>query len=447
MNIKIEPTEKQFSSCAGLLSAKEVMQGFRLKDSLSKVMPSNSARSVRKFENLIFGLIVGADCLDDMENLHADSGFSTLCENRDYTPKSYGDLLRQFTKYHCKLGNYELADLSYAMRSRVVPKQESITIDIDSTVIRQHGKKMEGVRKNPHGYLCLDTITACDELGFQYWHDVRRGNTHTSIGSKEMIHEIFNRMPKTSEYRKVRKYVRADSGYCQFDFFNACFAKDARFVVRMRADMLERLIPRIDNWQSQNPNKKDRILFYDGRECEIGRTYYTPKRCEGILRAVVIRALKDKVRPGLIEHHDNYDYFAWVSSIGEHDMKNDELIRFYRKRGNVENCIREMKNGFDLKHYPCLKLVANKAYGLAASFAYNVMRYLALLLDSKNPSYAKALRLRVIHRPAQIVRHARKVVFRFTTNHFEEVKSWLEKIKNIQLGIATSESGRLSDAL
>jgi hypothetical protein len=44
------------------------------------------------------------------------------------------------------------------------------------------------------------------------------------------------------------------------------------------------------------------------------------------------------------------------------------VIEFYRKRGNAENYIREDKYGFDLKHYPCLKLIANKAYGLISEF-------------------------------------------------------------------------------
>lgn len=332
-----------------------------------------------------------------------------------------------------------MIQLAYDMRKKFLPSSDSITIDIDSTTIKQYGKKMQGVRKHRNGFLCLDTITACDELGFQYWHDVRKGNTHTSVGSKEMIHEIFHNMPKTEYYKGIRKYVRADSGYCQTEFFNACAAKNALFVVRLRSDMLQPLIPQISNWKEQNPKKENRILFYDGRECEIGSTYHTRKDCPSILRIVVIRALKSdlKQQSYLLDHEDNYDYFAWISTIGEYEMSNEKLIRFYQKRGQMENCIREMKNGFDLKHYPCLKLTANKAYGLAAAFAYNFMRFLALLSNTKKPPYAKQLRLRLIHKPAQIVRHARGVVFRYMDHHHKEIEHWLDKISQIQLGFTT----------
>jgi len=441
MNIKIEPTQKVLSSFAGLLPIQKLMESFNFKDFISKSLPSQHygvRRNAQKFENLVLGFGVGASCLDDMQILHNDLGFNIMCDEKKYTPKSYGNLLRSFDRYNCKLMNYQLVELAYKMRSKFLSKKESITIDIDSTVIKQYGKKMEGVRKHRNGYLCLDMITACDEFGFQYWHDVRKGNTHTANGSKEMIHEIFNRMPHTSHYKKIRKYVRADSGYCQKEFFNSCFAKDARFVVRMRADMLEPLIPRINNWVAQNPKRKDCIMFYDGRECEIGKTYYTRKKCHGILRVVVIRALKESLKNHVLaESPNNYDYFGWISSIGEHEMNNEELIRFYRKRGRIENCIREMKSGYDLRHYPCLKLSANKAYGLAAAFAYNFMRCLALISGQKKVPYAKTLRIRFIHRPAQIVRHARTVVFRYAEHHYKEVSNWLDKITQIQLGYTT----------
>ena len=52
-------------------------------------------------------------------------------------------------------------------------------------------------------------------------------------------------------------------------------------------------------------------------------------------------------------------------------------ILTYRKREQAENYIKEMKYAFDLKHYPCLKLDANKAYAAIASVAYNLMLYRA----------------------------------------------------------------------
>ena len=52
-------------------------------------------------------------------------------------------------------------------------------------------------------------------------------------------------------------------------------------------------------------------------------------------------------------------------------------------------------------------MIANKAYGLAASFAYNIMRFVALKDNPTHPKFAKAIRFKFVHIPCQIVRHAR----------------------------------------
>ena len=58
----------------------------------------------------------------------------------------------------------------------------------------------------------------------------------------------------------------------------------------------------------------------------------------------------------------------------------------------AENFIREQEYGFDLKHYPCQKLDANRAYGLIETFAYNLMRLTALQVNPKKPGFAKKTR-------------------------------------------------------
>jgi hypothetical protein len=452
MIIKFQKTNKALSSFGGMLCFKDIHKHFDLNAAISPFLPqliTGSARNFRKFEGLMFGLEAGAECLDDMDRLAMDQGFAEVCHGKVYTAKAYGDFLRSFSEYQCKLLNRSLVELGYKLRSALFSQKDSITIDFDSTSNQQYGKKMDGVELNYKGINCLDTIAAFDEHGIQYWHDVRPGNTFTSSGCGEIVHAVFAGMPKNLEAQKIKRFVRADSGFCNLEFFNACFAKNAGFVVTMRENIFRPLLKNIGDWQTQNAKDDERIKFYDSRECEIGETLYAPKDCPKVMRVVVIRALKKELegKAHLFFHEDNYDYYAWVSSIGDHEKSAEKLIKFYRKRGQMENYIKEHKYGFDLKHYPCLKLIANKAYGLITAFAYNFMRALSLLDNPKKPQYAKAIRFRVIHKPVQIVRHARQVVFQFMTNHFEEVKRWLEKIKNIQLGIAISESAELSDAL
>jgi hypothetical protein len=292
---------------------------------------------------------------------------------------------------------------------------------------------MEGVLRNYKGLLCLDTIQAFDEFGIQYWNDVRPGTTHTASGSLEMIHKIFDGIPKDSTYKNIKKYFRADRGYCNVNLFNACMAKDVRFVVGLRKLMLNPLISRISEWHREDPIKKDRIIFKGRRECEIGETVYQPKKSPHIFRVVAIRAPKEGKENQLVFAEDEYDYFAWITSVGASEMSARKVIHFYRKRGNAENYIKDVKNGLDMHHYPCQKLIANRAYGSIGAFAYNMMKFFSLKKNIKKPQYSKAIRFQFVHLPAQVVRHAGEVIFRFMKRHFKEVDDWLEKIQKLQI--------------
>lgn len=434
MIIKIERTDKDLSANAGLLIFKQLVETIGFDKLLSEHLPKQkfgSVKNFRKFKQLLLAFEAGATCLDDIDRLAKDEAFKALCGGKTYTPKAFGDFLRTFSDMHCKKMNHVLTQLAYGLRQQLYPKATSVTIDIDSTTNEQYGRKMEGVRTNYAGITGLDTIQAFDEYGFQYWNDTRPGNTHTSTGAAEIIHEIFNRMP---DYLKaLTRYVRADSGFCKLDFFNACAAKGAQFVVCMRRLMYNPLINLVTEWKAQDGKDPNRIMFAGGRECEVGETVYQPKNSPLRLRVVLIRALKPGRERQLIKGDADYDYQGWVSSIS-HATEPEDIVKFYRGRGHAENFIRELKNGFDLHHYPCQKLTANKAYGLIAAMAYNLMRFIALKDNPEKPQFAKALRFRFVHLPCQVVRHAREVIFRFMNHHFEEVRRWLYDIKNIKFG-------------
>lgn len=436
MPIKIEGFDKDLSANAGLILYNRLFEKTNISDSLSSAVPAlkgGVGRSLHKAKQIVLGLVSGADCLDDYDRLAHDGGFKAICDEKVYSAKSCGDFLRSFNRLQIRTLNQKLVDNGFAMREAVIGKTESFTIDLDSTSNPQYGKKMEGVVTNYKGIDCLDTIHAFDEYGIQYWNDVRPGSTNTATGSLEIIHEIFKKFPATEDFKHMRKYFRADRGYCNIGILNACAAKGVGFVIGLRQLMMNPLINRVNEWHREDPRKKDRIIFKGGRECEIGETVYQPKNSPHIFRVVIIRAPKNGRERQIVFGKDDYDYFGWVTSIGSNEMSARKVIHFYRKRGNAENYIKDVKLGLDMQHYPCQKLNANRAYALLGAFAYNMMRYFALSADKKSPQQAKAIRFRFVHLPCQVVRHAGEVVFRFMQKHLREVDYWLKRIEKLQL--------------
>lgn len=434
MSIRIKSTKKQFSALSGLYQFNKLYKSLNIDSLIVPALPllqCGAHRSQNKFEQLIYSFLAGAECLDDTEVIAKDAIFDIIC-NKSYTAKSLGNFLRSFKHLQIKKLNQILTVLAFKLREKLCFKDKSLTIDLDSTINKQYGQKIEGVGYAYNGTWGLDSIQAFDEYGLQYWNDVRAGGTFSAQGAETIIHEVFSRVPKTRYYKQKRLYFRADSAFCNTGVFNACLTKNAGFVICMRENMYSRIIKNIRNWKSQNKNDQNRIIFSDKRECEVAHTFYTSPGCNRPLRVVVIRARKNEHERQLIEHEDNYDYHAWITNIGEHELNDKKIIKFYRLRGQAENYIKNLKMGFDLKNYPCQKMIANKSYAIIAAFAANLMRLLSLKNGLRKAKYAKNFRNKWVYIPCQIVHKARYISLMFMNHHEREVNNWLKFIETLQ---------------
>jgi hypothetical protein len=440
--IKIEASDKLFSAKGGLILCRDMLDELKLSNKIAPYLPKterNVFSGEQKFESMVLGFQAGNEHLDDWDDLNKDPGYDAI-QRRCYGSKSLGDYLRSFTGSGLHMLRRELIDLSFNLRSKLQVNNSPFILDLDSSSHMQYGKKTEGVEYCYKNFPALDSIVAFDELGLQYWHDVRPGSTYTSNGSGQIIHEIFSRMPTPKQ--KQRRIVRADSGFFNSEFFNACSVKGTGFVcaAKKTEHVMDRVF-RIKNWESQRPDTKNRIIASGGRDCEIGHTSYHTEGYSGSLRLVVIRAKKPKEEGIIFEDHCEYNYYCFVTNMGSHEYSSVELINLYRGRGNAENFIKEQKYGFDLKHFPCLKLIANKAFGLIAAFSYTLMRFISLLSPRKKKTkkgiisinhYAKKIRNKWLHLPVQVIRHAGDVIFRFNRRHYKEIVYWQEKLKILQ---------------
>ena len=184
------------------------------------------------------------------------------------------------------------------------------------------------------------------------------------------------------------------------------------------------------NWKRASGMK-----FFDGRPFEYADTVYHPVGSEKTLRVVVVRALRDDHAEGLFPDKD-YDYAAFATNMGMHEIDPIGVLKKYRLRANVENSVRELKNGVDLRRFQCRRLVSNNAFAIAGAFGHAILRALAALEKRDVIHFAKRLRNKLIYLPCQVVKHARETVFRFSQTHYEEVEHCLRKRLDIKLNRA-----------
>src|SRR5690606_8665436 len=102
-----------------------------------------------------------------------------------------------------------------------------------------------------------------------------------------------------------------------------------------------------------------------------------------------------------------YDYRAFITDMSKGELSDEEVIDFYKGRGNAENYIKENKNAFDMHHFPCQKLLANKVWALISAFAYTSMRIMSPVLNNKTLLIAKRSRSRMNYLGAHVVKKSR----------------------------------------
>ena len=180
--------------------------------------------------------------------------------------------------------------------------------------------------------------------------------------------------------------------------------------------------------------KNVKMKFFDSEECQIASVPYKLKELKKLsyLKVIFIRAPKKNLQLPLM-NWDNYDYYAIATNIFQHEMQEQEVIEFYRKRSNAENYIKEHKNGLDLKHFPCKPLLADTAYGLMGMIAYNFMRYTSFLINPKTGCFSKRIRFKFVNLACEIVKHARYLIVRFPKHIKKEVEHYLNSI-TLQFG-------------
>ena len=434
MNIKtieFETTKKDLTHLSGLVFFQRLIKSISFDSTIGQILPKNKRvrgqTNKEKFFTALYSFIAGADCIEDLEMLKHDPLFYEVA-NRPCSSSTMGRFLRSFNQKTIQKLQNELPQHAFKLREKLYPSNQTLIFSMDSTPHQQYGEYMEGVEWNYKQIRCLDSQNIFDQYGLCYgWH-LREGNTYSSQGAVEMLTRIFNNLPRHNK----QVYYRADSAYSNRDIYNCLLMNKANFAICLKENVWK---PLLRDHGNKITWRKTKEYFFDSNKCEIGSCLYPLKDLynRGFLRVVFIRAKKKRLKPGDQEY---YHHYAIVTNMSEKELSNERVIQFYKKRANVENQIKDLKMGMDFYHFPCQKLNANRAWGIIAIFAYNLMRFSAHKLFRKRGCFLKTVRRKMVFIASELRRGQRKIKLRFTNHMFKEVKR-LEMIIT-QLGFCRS---------
>ena len=234
--------------------------------------------------------------------------------------------------------------------------------------------------------------------------------------------------------------VRSDSAWYQAEVFNWCQERAVRFAICADQDSaVKEAIRSIDasEWKAYRGDR------------EIAETVHTMNGTKQAFRLVVLRWPKEQPELCLLAWPEPFDpepYFYHAIAVGGMEQDEEEapedVMAFYDQRGEIENWIKELKDGFGMDWMPCGESYANAVYfrlGVLApamqqsSIAYNLFVAMkALSLPGAWQRYTiGTVRWRLYEIAGRVLWESRRVILKLAAG-VEKVRLLLAAKRRVQ---------------
>ncbi len=368
----------------------------------------------RRVATLVHALVAGATCIDDADVLRSGATSSVL-GHRVMAPSTLGTFLRRFSFGHVRqLDRVSELLMTRAWSLGAGPRDQPMTIDIDSTILEVYGSLKEGAGYGYTHVLGYHPLLATRaDTGETLHVRFRKGSANTQRGAQRFVRETVGRCRRAGASGALT--LRCDSGFFSQYVVQACRDHDVRYSITARqTPAIKRAIESItgEEWTS--------IDYTTNGEAWVGESAYGDQR-----RLVVRRTKLSDPRPALFP---TYRYHAFIT-----DREGDcvTLDADHRRHAVVELAIRDLKEGSGLEHCPSGDFNANAAWAVLASIAHNLVRWVGSLgLELKGPLVAKTIRRKFIALPGRLTDSGRRRHLHLST-HWPWATQWSECFKRL----------------
>ena len=382
--IKINFDGGDLSSDAGLLLIKEFISKLGIDTLLEKAFKTNDPALFRyhsdpkKLLQMIYMIIAGYFEDDASDELTNDPVFKSVLEKDALA--SQPTVSRFFNRMDEDTLNQFLA-IARVLRRKIYSIQmpQAVILDLDSTLLDAYGRQ-EGRAFNFHyqsnGYHPL--VCYDGMTGDLIKVQLRDGTQYSCTGVVDFLQPVLGEY--LHDYPEIPILLRGDSGFSTPDLYKQCEENGTSYVIRLKEN--------------------------------------------GILRG---KAGKNQIV---------YMYTFVVTNM---DSAPEYLIKFYCKRGLMENFIKESKSGFDFASVSSYTKIVNANRLQVHALAYNIFNWSRRLALSANMRKQRidTVRLKLLKIAAKVVHSARYITFKLCSscpykNEFYETLSNIGKL-NVQL--------------
>ena len=355
-----------------------------------------------KLLTLVMSALAGGDHIDHVDALRA-GGTGRVLGFMVKAASTVGTFLRSFTWGHVRqLDAVSRELLRRAWAAGAGPGDGPLTIDLDSTVCETYGLAKEGALHHAYtgvrGYHPLLAVAA--GTGDVLMARLREGRANTARGAADFLRETIGRVRHAGATGLL--IVRADSGFYSQGVVAMCRELGVRFSITVRQHKgLRSLIEAIPE-EAWTP-----IPYWIDGGADVAETAYTPFK--GEKGAVPVRLIVRRVKPtpgSQLSFFTTYDYHALIS---DREGGTLELEADHRRHAEVENAIRDLKEGVGLSHLPSGRFAANGAWLAVQVMAHDLARWTARIGLDEGIVTTKTLRRRLFGLPGRLTRSARRV--------------------------------------
>jgi len=395
---EIEQTDAPLMARGGLVLPYEMAKALRLPDVIDRELPLPGSGRGYKPSQFVMPLVLmlhgGGKKLDDLRELKEEVSLRELLEMKDLPVScTVGDWLRRMGRDNQGLSGLGRANHHTVAEVLKRDKRTEYTLDTDATVIESEKEEAKWTYKKEKGYQPL--LGFLFELGLVVEDEFRDGNIPAGAGAVEFLEACHRMMPQG----KRIAYYRSDSAAYQAGVINSCFEHKVLFTITADQDKAVKEAIKTIKEEEWEPHEKGR---------EIAETVHTMNKTKEAFRLIVQRWPKLQ---GELFDPDPYCYHA-IATNREEEAR--EVISLHNQRGQAENYIKELLNGFGMEWMPCGETYANAVFFRIGILAYNLFLAMKLLALPSwyRTSTISTVRWKLYQVAGAIVKHAHRILLK-----------------------------------
>jgi len=401
-HLRLEFRGAKVTTDAGLLVVRELDEVLGLTEMAGEMI--SDMRTGRNVQHELAGLLrqsvyarlAGYEDVNDQEALTRDPAMRAVVGKKalDRNAASSQTVSRFETETLTREENIEaLSSINAVWVEKAIARTNTkkIVLDMDSSESPVHGAQ-EGSAYNGHYCSrCYHPLFVFNQFGDCEGAVLRPGNVHSSDGWRNLLEPIINRYKGTNK----KLYFRGDAAFAAPDVYEYLEDNRILYAIRISANqVLSREIEHLMTRPVGRPLKKPRVFYHD--LSYQAASWSKPRR-------VIAK----------VEWHMG-ELFPRIGFIVTNmSAKAKNVVRFYNKRGNCEQWIKEGKRTLTWTRLSCTRFSSNQVRLALFVLAYNLgnfMRRFALPCEVSHWSLS-SIQLKLIKIGAKVVSHSRRTMF------------------------------------